>query len=301
MTAFALALIGGTVVLSSFISAVFGMAGGMVLLGVLLIYFDVATGMILFSIIQLTTNGWRTLHWRQYVRWPIFWWYAAGAVLAFVVMRAIAFMPNKAMVYILLGLMPFAVQVLPRNAQPNIEWRGVPFFTGIFTTIIQFMAGVGGLFFDIFFQKSSLDRRTTNATKASAQTFSHFIRAAYFGSLAGFGDLKVEIWAPAIVLAILGAVGAPYVLERMTDHSFRQWTLDDHLHPRGGLSDPRRTAALAGRLIERGCRRVRRTFQLCPEARSGRFPRQALAASRCTACGTPRTQCGAAWSRHRVF
>ncbi len=225
MTAASLALIGATIVLSSFISSVFGMAGGMVLLGVLLIYFDVATGMILFSIIQLSTNGWRTLHWRAYVRWPIFWWYAAGAVLAFVIMRAIAFVPDKAMVYILLGLMPFAVQVLPARAQPNIEWRGVPFLTGIFTTIIQFMAGVGGLFFDIFFQKSSLDRRTTNATKASAQSFSHLLRGAYFGSLAGFGDLQPEIWAPAIGLAILGAVGAPYVLERMTDTSFRKWTL----------------------------------------------------------------------------
>ena len=94
-------------------------------------------------------------------------------MVAFVAMRAIAFVPNKAMVYILLGLMPFVVEVLPANAQPNIEWRGVPFFTGIVTTVIQFMAGVGGLFLDIFFQKSSLDRKTTNATKAVAQTFSH--------------------------------------------------------------------------------------------------------------------------------
>ena len=53
MTPSALAIIGVTIVFSSFISGVFGMAGGMVLLGVLLNYFDVATGMILFSIIQL--------------------------------------------------------------------------------------------------------------------------------------------------------------------------------------------------------------------------------------------------------
>jgi uncharacterized membrane protein YfcA len=38
MTAATLALIGATVVFSSFVSAVFGMAGGMVLLGLLLIY-----------------------------------------------------------------------------------------------------------------------------------------------------------------------------------------------------------------------------------------------------------------------
>src|SRR6185436_16070588 len=81
MTAASLALIGATIVLSSFISGVFGMAGGMVLLGVLLVYFDVATGMVLFSLIQLATNGWRSLHWRQFVLWPIFYRYVAGAVL----------------------------------------------------------------------------------------------------------------------------------------------------------------------------------------------------------------------------
>jgi uncharacterized membrane protein YfcA len=224
MTAASLALIGVTIVTSSFISGVFGMAGGMVLLGVLLVYLDVATAMVLFSIIQLGTNGWRSIHWRRFVLWPIFWWYVAGAALAFAVMRAVAYVPDKALVYILLGLMPFSVEVLPAAMRPNIEWRGVPFVTGVLTTVIQFMAGVGGLFLDIFFQKSSLDRKTTNATKAATQTFSHMLRGLYFGSLAGIGDLTVSMWAPAVVLAVIGAMLAPFVVERMSDHGFRQWT-----------------------------------------------------------------------------
>jgi uncharacterized membrane protein YfcA len=224
MTIASLAIIGITILFSSFISALFGMAGGMVLLGVLLVYFDVATGMVLFSIIQLGTNGWRTLHYRQFVIWPIFWWYVLGAVLAFAAMRYAAFVPDKALVYILLGLMPFLVEGLPSAMRPNIEWRGIPFVTGVCTTIIQFLAGVGGLFLDIFFQKSKLDRKTTNATKAVTQSFSHVLRAAYFASLSGMGDLSFKMWGPALVVAILGALGAPYVLERMTDDSFRQWT-----------------------------------------------------------------------------
>ncbi len=224
MTAFSFALIGATIIVSSFISGVFGMAGGMVLLGVLLVYFDVTTGMVLFSLIQLAANGWRALTWRQYVIWPIFYRYTAGAIVAFAVMRYVAFVPNKMMVYLALGLMPFLVEALPASMRPNIEWRGVPFVTGVLTTVIQFLAGVGGLFLDIFFQKSTLDRKTTNATKAVTQTFSHMLRAIYFGSFAAYGELKVTIWAPAMVLAICGASLAPMVLERMTDHGFRQWT-----------------------------------------------------------------------------
>src|SRR5215467_13086042 len=198
MTAASLAIIGSTIVLSSFISGVFGMAGGMVLLGVLLIYFDVATGMVMFSIIQLAANGWRVLHWRQYVLWRIFGWYVLGALLSFAFMRAIAFVPDKGIVYLLLGLLPFAVEVLPASMRPDIEWRGIPFFTGLVTTIIQFLAGVGGLFLDIFFQRSRLDRKTTNATKAVTQTFSHVLRGVYFGSLSGAGELSVTMWAPAV-------------------------------------------------------------------------------------------------------
>jgi len=224
MTPAALAIIGVTIVCSSFISGVFGMAGGMILLGVLLNYFDVATGMILFSIIQFFVNVLRVVQWRQYVLWPIFGWYVLGAALSFAIMWTIAIVPDKATVYLLLGLMPFAVEALPASMRPNIEWRGVPFFTGVVTTIIQILSGVGGLALDIFFQKSKLDRKTTNATKAVAQTFSHVVRAVYFGSLSGIGDLPVWATGPAILLAIAGTSLAPIVIERMTDHGFRQWT-----------------------------------------------------------------------------
>lgn len=225
MTLLTWALVGFTIVVSSFLSGVFGMAGGMVLIGVLLIYFDVATAMIFFSIIQLVANGWRAIQWWSFVRWRMFWFYCLGGALAFVVMRLIEFIPDKALVYLLLGLMPFAVELLPASWRPNIEWRGVPFLSGVFTTVIQFLAGVGGPFLDIFFQKSALDRKTTLATKAVTQSASHVLRGVYFVSLNGMGSgLDPLPLAVAIALAIGGTALAPYVIERMTDHSFRQWT-----------------------------------------------------------------------------
>jgi uncharacterized membrane protein YfcA len=225
MTLGSLIIIAITIVGTSFISGIFGMAGGMILLGVLLVFFDVVAGMVLFSTIQLAANGWRAVLWWRFVRWPIFWRYVAGAFLAFLAMRAIAFVPDKALVYLALGAMPFLIEMLPAAARPNIEWRGVPFFTGVTTTLVQLISGVGGQFLDIFFQKSELDRKTTVATKAVTQTFAHLLRLLYFSSLAGASEL-VPLWAhaPAIALAILGTSLAPFVLERLTDAGFRQWT-----------------------------------------------------------------------------
>ncbi len=220
-----LAVIGATILVSSFISGTFGMAGGMVLLGVLLVYFPVTTAMVLFSIIQFVANAWRAGLWWRFVLWPIFLWYAVGAVIAFALMRAIAYVPDKATVYLLLGAMPFAVEVLPLSARPNIRWRGMPFVTGLLTTVVQFMSGVGGPFLDVFFQKSTLDRKTTLASKAVVQTFSHVLRGAYFGS---FGTVETfqQPWpyVAAILVAIVGTSITPLVIERMTDHGFRQWT-----------------------------------------------------------------------------
>lgn len=225
MTAGALVVIALTIVFTSFLSGVFGMAGGMILLGVLLLFLDVIPAMVLFSTIQLASNGWRVLLWRRYVRWRIFFLYVAGAAAAFAVMRWIAFVPDKAIVYLALGALPFLIYLLPADARPNIEWRGVPLVTGFLTTIIQLLVGVGGLFLDIFFQKSTLDRKTTVATKAVTQTFGHLLRGLYFGSFLNFAEaVPVTVHGPAILLAILGASLAPLVLERLTDAGFRVWT-----------------------------------------------------------------------------
>ncbi len=220
-----LAIIGAAVLASSFISGTFGMAGGMVLLGVLLIYFPVATAMVVFSIVQFVANAWRAVLWWRFVRWPILMQYAAGAVVAFALLRLIAYVPDKATVYVLLGVMPFCVEALPVRARPNIEWRGVPCVTGFLTPIVQFMAGVGGPFLDVFFQKSMLDRKTTLATKAVTQSFSHILRGAYFGSFGGAHALEQPwLYAAAIAVAIAGTSLTPLIIERITDHGFRQWT-----------------------------------------------------------------------------
>src|SRR5581483_6560708 len=128
--------------------------------------------------------------------------YVLGSLVAFLAMRAIAYVPGKPTVYLLLGIMPFMVDALPRRAHPNIEWRGIPFVAGALTTVVQFMAGVGGVFLDIFFQKSKLDRKTTVATKAVTQTVSHVLRAGYYATFGGLGNLDWTGTLAAVALAV---------------------------------------------------------------------------------------------------
>src|SRR3954453_328850 len=225
MSFVALAAIGGAVFVASVVSGVFGIAGGMIMLGVLLIFFDVPTAMVMFSLLAATGNAWRVVSWWGHVNWRIMWGYAAGGLIATVLMGFVAFVPSKAMVYLILGLIPFLIELFPRDHHPNIEWRGVPLLIGFATTAIQLLAGNGGLFLDVFFQKSTLDRKTTVATKAICGTVGNVARIVYFGTLTGIDD-AFPLWAfgPAILLAIAGNIVAPLLLNRMTDDSFRKWT-----------------------------------------------------------------------------
>ena len=75
---FALAVVGITVFATSFVSGLFGMAGGMMLLGVLLVFMDVAPAMVLFGVTQTASNGWRATLWWRHVQWSIVWRFLVG-------------------------------------------------------------------------------------------------------------------------------------------------------------------------------------------------------------------------------
>lgn len=222
----ALAVIAVTVVATSFVSGIFGMAGGLILLGILLVFLDVAPAMVLFGTIQTASNGWRAWLWRAHVRWPIIWRYVLGSAAMFLVLRLVSFIPSKAVVYLALGIIPFLATLLPKSLTPDIERPGAPYFCGAFIMLLQLIGGAAGHVLDLFFQNSSLDRKSIVATKAVTQVAGHLLRVAYFGTFAAAFDATIPWWlyAGTVALAILGTTLAAGVLERMTDADFRAWS-----------------------------------------------------------------------------
>ena len=55
------------VVATSFISGILSMAGGMILMGILLATMSVGSAMIVHGVTQLASNGWRAILWRQFI------------------------------------------------------------------------------------------------------------------------------------------------------------------------------------------------------------------------------------------
>ena len=68
--------LGGVVVLSSIVSGIMGMAGGMLLLAVMLLRLEPSAAIPVHGIVQMVSNGSRAFFLRKHVNWPAVWRFA---------------------------------------------------------------------------------------------------------------------------------------------------------------------------------------------------------------------------------
>ena len=212
---------------TSFISGVLGMAGGLVLMGVLLALMPVPAAMLLHGITQFAANGWRALMWRRQVDWRVFRGYALGAIAVLALFALVRIVVSKPAALIAMGLTPFVTLALPERLHLNVERRGHPFGCGIVCSALSLTAGVSGPILDAFFVRSAMTRHAVVATKAMTQGLSHLLKIAYFGGIVVASEgVAVEPWIAAmmVLLAFAGTTLSVRVLQRMNDRSFRLWT-----------------------------------------------------------------------------
>ena len=91
---------------TALLSGVFGMAGGLVLMGVLALILPVQAAFVTHGVLQLAANGWRALIQRNHIRWAVIGWYGLGSLVAALVLLLLAFSPSRALLFLCLGLTP---------------------------------------------------------------------------------------------------------------------------------------------------------------------------------------------------
>jgi uncharacterized membrane protein YfcA len=214
-----------TMVATAFLSGIFGMAGGLILIGVLLVIMPVPDAMMLHGVTQMASNGWRGLLWIKHVRWSAMGAYLAGAAVALVMWSFWRYVPSKAVALLLLGGAPFLVQLVPARFRPDPESivQGT-LYGGVCMTLLL-LTGVAGPLLDSFFLGGKLDRREIIATKAVCQIFGHAAKLLYFGAMIDqAANLDPVVAGLAILASMLGTTLASRVLERISDQQFRKWS-----------------------------------------------------------------------------
>lgn len=226
-------LTGALVVAAAFVTAtlsgVFGMAGGLLLMGALALLLPVQAAFVTHGLLQLVANGWRVVLHRRHVRWDIVGWYAAASVVAGLVVAVLSFTPSRPLLFLLLGLLPGLTWLPRRWLKLDAARPSQAFLSGLSVTGLNLTAGVAGPLLDIFFVRTELTRHAIVATKAATQVFAHLAKILVYGAplVASAGVSGLPPWPVFLLAAPLSMAGTAVggrILDRVTDVNFLRWT-----------------------------------------------------------------------------
>ena len=224
MTPSMIAALGLLMVATAFLSGLFGMAGGLILIGVLLALMPLPTAMVLHAITQMASNGWRAFLWREHIRWRPVAVYLIGCALALALWSITRYVPDKPIALLLLGVTPFMARMTPPSLKPNPDSVVQGAVYGTICMGLMLMTGVSGPLMDTFFLGAKFERRAIIATKATCQIASHFTKLIYFGGIIDqAATLDPVLALVAIAASMLGTTLSRRLLEAMSDQQFRRW------------------------------------------------------------------------------
>lgn len=208
---------------TSLLSGLVGMAGGVVLMAVLVNILPVSSAMVLHGITQFTANGSRTLILRKHLMWRLLPGYILGASVAVAGFSALLFVPEASVVLILVGLFPWLARLQPKSSAFNITRPVSNIICGFSVTSAQLLAGAAGPLLDLFYLKSGLDRQTVVANKALTQTIGHLLRIFYYGAIISVATpLPNWLFLAAAIAAVIGTRLGTWLLARWDDQRFQR-------------------------------------------------------------------------------
>jgi len=194
---------------------VFGMAGGLVLMGVLALILPVQAAFVTHGVLQLAANGWRALIQRGHIRWAVIGWYGLGSLVAATVVLLLAFSPSRPLLFLCLGLTPLLTWLPGDRMRLDAERPAHAVLAGISVTGLNLTAGVAGPLLDIFFVRTGMTRH------AVVKTVVYGVGILQMG---GQGMPPVWLLALALPLSFAGTAVGARLLDRMSDAGFRRWT-----------------------------------------------------------------------------
>ena len=211
------------------ISGIFGMAGGMIMMGVIATYLGVAEAMVVHGAVQSVSNSYRAWLIRDNIRWDILGRIAVGVLPALTLLTLAAYVPSKGVLFLVLGSLPLLlwlpIEKLSFDAQRPLH----AVLCGFLITGLNLVAGAAGPALDMFFIKTTMPRHEIVATKAITMFGSHMMKIVYFGIPLLIGaDLSglPPLWffLAAIPCIMIGTFIGTRILHRMSDIGFRKYT-----------------------------------------------------------------------------
>jgi len=211
------------------ISGVFGMAGGLIFMGVIASFMGVAEAMVVHGAVQGVSNSYRAYLLKGHVRWDIFLKICIGAIPALALLVLFRYVPSKGVLFMALGLLPILLWLPKHWISLDAQKPHHAVFLGFCVTGLNLVAGVAGPALDMFFVKTKMPRHEIVATKAIIMFASHLMKILYFGipillSAQLSGLPPWWFFVAAVPFIMLGTFVGTRILNRMSNVGFRNYT-----------------------------------------------------------------------------
>ncbi len=206
---------------TSVLSGVLGMAGGMILMAILVTILSVANAMILHGAVQATANGSRAWFLRRHIKWRLLPNYMLGAIAAVVVFSLIALVPDPGLVLFLVGVFPWLARYSRSLKGLDVTRPLTTIVCGFVVTAAQLLAGASGPLLDVFYLNSPLSRHEIVANKALTQTIGHLLKILYYAFIVSVATtLPWWLFICAMTAAVSGTRFGTALLHRWDDAAF---------------------------------------------------------------------------------
>ncbi len=220
-----LAVLGAAAFLTSALTAVAGLGGGIVLLAILVLYLEPLVAIPVHGVIQLASNGSRTWIQRRHVQREVLAYFAVllvpGCFAGLQVLQRIPAAVGKLAIGVFVLIATWVPRALTLGVRaerlhPRRRFLGIGAAVGFVTTTL----GASGPFLGPFFRDLGWPRQQVVGTFAACQMLGHLAKLALFG-LAGFAFREhALLLAITTTLVIVGTWVGSQLLERLPERGF---------------------------------------------------------------------------------
>lgn len=206
---------------TSFVTAAFGIGGGVLLLAAMTLFFPAATALPLHGVIQLGSNAGRSLLMWRHIDGTVFMAFSVGGVIGITLgAQVMATVPDWTL-ELLLGLFILWSCYAPMPAMGRDSPRRLA-VGGAVTSALTLFVGATGPMVGALLRAVRLDRRRHVGTFSACMTLQHSLKILVFG-LAGFAFAPYAAFLIAMItFGLIGTWLGRLLLETLDERLFRR-------------------------------------------------------------------------------
>ena len=203
---------------ASFITAAFGIGGGVVMIAVLASLLPPAALIPVHAVVQVGSNAGRALIMRAHIDWPVWCVFLLGTVVGVAIGGVVVIDLPPAIIQIGIGLFILWTIFL----KPPAFLRHSAWLAGGVSSVLTMFFGATGPFVSAYLKTRQYDRMTQVAMQGACMTAQHLLKVVAFGVLGfAFGPYVVLI-AGLIAFGFLGTIAGKRLLMKIDEALFKK-------------------------------------------------------------------------------